>query len=446
MCILVSFQVMLEDECVRVWCERLGEGLRPLRTFKRFYNEVLTKDEVFAKLSPSALVEWQQKAKGRDAYRIKDLAQSWINSQPLRFKSKHTMLSHISSFFLHNHAPLPPDLGFHFTSDVPPVEGNLTVEDLKRILHNCNKMYRAVFLMMAQGLMGEAEVVYVSNNLWRKVLTHLTKNIGVFKLTLPGRKRNRNVTSFFTMLSTQGDWAHAMRAYVKSCPGSFLGALFRNERGKPLNAQNIRHYFHWRAVDAGIIEQFTPECDKCQSETVRVRKLYPPNQTTKKKRVRKVAYVCRNCGNVDWACGVDENFASVRYGVNPHEIRDLMRSRWRASGAKIVVAEFMMEHGEQVDPNEYDKMKYTPGYAETEYRKALPWLNILSEDPETVDRTTVEAELDGYRTQNEILSREVARLRHHVSELQKSIMSGEERKSIRELLELMRKKKVKVSL
>ena len=103
----------------------------------------------------------------------------------------------------------------------------------------------------------------------------------------------------------------------------------------------------------------------------------------------------------------------------------------------------MMEH--KIDPNEYDKMKYTPGYAEKEYRKALPWLNVLSQDPEKVDRTTVEAELESYRTQNEILSREVARLRQQVSELRLPI-SREDVETIEKLLEMVKQGKIKVSL
>ena len=419
--------------CVRVWRDRVGVSWGAcFRTFRRFYREVLMRDPVFAGLSPRELVEWQIKARGKDAYRVKDLAQQWINRQRLTVKTKQKCLSYISSFFLHNHAPLPRDPSFHFTSEVPPVEGRLDLEAFRRILHNCNKMYRAVFLMMAQGLMGEGELVYVSDNHWREVLTHLTKNDGIFKLTLPGRKRNRNVKNFFTMLSTKSDWATAMRDYMKSSPHQIHGALFRNVRGRPLTSQNIQYYFHWRAVEAGVIEQFTPPCSRCEGETVRARRRHHNG-------VLKVAYVCKECGNVDWACEMDENFASVRYGVNPHEIRDLMRSRWRASGAKIVVAEEMMEH--DIDPNEYDKMKYTPSYAEKEYRKALPWLNVLSQDPSKVDRSTVDAELERYRRESQVLRREVARLNQYVKTLEERREFSPEQQKFYEVLGTLFKKK-----
>lgn len=398
-----------DDECVRVWQGRLGvSGSAALRTFKGFYNEVLMKTEPFKGLEPSELVDWQVNARGRESYKVKSLAQQWINRQNLTVKTKGTRLSHISSFFLHNHAPLPADPSFHFTSDVPPVDGKLDVESFKRILHNSNKKYRAVFLLLAQGLMGEGELVYVSNNHRELVLDKLTKNAGVFKVSLPGRKRNRNVKSFYGLLSTKSDWARAMHDYLKSTPQVPRNALFLNKHGEPLTEKNIQYYFHWRAVEAGVIEQFTPECSRCRGSTVRVRRRHPS-------KIVKVGYKCKECENMDWACDLKLNLTNIRYGVNPHEIRDLMRSRWRASGAKTVVAEFLMGHN--LDSNEYDKMKYTPSDAIVEYRRALSWLNVVSCDPTKVDRGEIDGKLDASRTEVEVLSREVARLRDDMKRL-----------------------------
>ena len=397
---------LLSDKCIKVWKGRLGSSWeRAFLNFSRFFDEILSKDSFFAGKSPSDLVEWQINAVGRERSRILRLAQSWINGLSLRYGSKQVMLSHVRSMFMHNQASLPEDRSFRFQSDIPPVEGKLTFEAFRAILHNCNKLYRAVFLMMAQGLMGEGELIYVSNNHWHQVLDALTKNVGVFKLLLPGRKRNRNKKNFYTMLSTKSDFADAYREYMKSTSHKIFGALFRNERGKPLNHSNIQNYFHWRAVEAGVIKQFSPECDKCRGETVRILKSHPKLKGKDGKPLRKIAYKCKECRNTDWAYELKTKFNNVRYGVNPHEIRDLMRSRWRESGAKIVVAEFMMEHN--IDPNEYDKMKYTPVDAIAEYRKALPFLNVLSKDPNKVDRSTIDAELEGYRAESEVLRREL---------------------------------------
>lgn len=44
------------------------------------------------------------------------------------------------------------------------------------------------------------------------------------------------------------------------------------------------------------------------------------------------------------------NTPYVRYGKNPHELRDLFRTRWEKSGSNPVGAEFCMGH--TVDPLE----------------------------------------------------------------------------------------------
>lgn len=198
---------MQSDECVRVWRGRLGASWsRSWHTFKGFYDEALAENSEFVGLSPSELVEWQVRAVGRDRYKILLLAQDWLNRQPLRYNTKVTRLSSIRSFFMHNHAELPRDGSFQFKSDVPAVDGNLPYEDFKRILLNCNKMYRVVFLMMGNALLDEAGLLYVNEKYCDLILESLTKNAGIFKLSLPGRKRNRNIKDFYTMLSTRSDW------------------------------------------------------------------------------------------------------------------------------------------------------------------------------------------------------------------------------------------------
>ena len=68
----------------------------------------------------------------------------------------------------------------------------------------------------------------------------------------------------------------------------------------------------------------------------------------------------------------------VRCGFNCHEMRDLARSVWHQTGADRDVAEFMMGH--TVDPLRYDKIYVLdPRWVQVEYRKALPYLNLLTE-------------------------------------------------------------------
>jgi len=252
--------------------------------------------------------------------------------------------------------------------------------------------------------MGIGELVYVSTNLWREVFEGLTKNQVVIRLVLPGRKRTRNVRNFYTLLSGRGDWAEAYRDYMRSSPHPIQGSLFKNAGGHPLTKRNIERYFHWRAVHAGVVKQHTPTCGdpNCGSvSTVRVQR--------KREGIRKIGYLCKECGWLGWASELKVNYTNVRYGVNPHEIRDLMRSRWQVSGADPLVAEFMMGH--DVDLNHYNKfMAYEPQYCVQEYRKALPWLNVLSQDPEKVDRSEIDSKLEERDAEVEVLRREIASL------------------------------------
>lgn len=402
------------DECVRVWLGRLRckdrKARKVFRVFERFLCEGL--DGEFNGSSPSDLVRFQEGAVGRDRYRILRLAQVWVDGLGLRVSSKRLYMSRIRSFFVHNLVELPHDPSFSFGSDVPAVDGNLNLEFFRRILLNCNPMYKAVFLMMAQGIMGEGEVVYVSNNHAKHVLRSLSKG-GIFKVVLPGRKKTRNVKNFFTMLSCKGDWADAMRSYLKGLKRLPTDCLFRTQKGGCLTDFAIRQYFHNRALEAGVIKFKTPSCRVCGGETLRMRASNAiEGEYTPKKDRGKIVYVCKECGDIVWARDLENFGISNRYGVNPHEIRDLMRSRWHLSGADPLVAEFMMQHDEQVDPNHYNKFaKYEPSYPIMEYKKALGWLNVLSNDPNKVDRSEVQDQLEAHSVEVELLKKEMAHYR-----------------------------------
>lgn len=158
---------LLDDVCVQVWRGRGGSSWGfAFGVFKRFWNEVLSQDARFVGLSVNDVVEWQRNSVGHDQYYILGLAQKWISQQNLRHSSMRSYLSYVCGVFNHNQASLPIDKGFRFKSSVPAVEGDLSPEKFRAILNNCNKLYRAVFLMMAQSLMGCNELLYVNKNLW----------------------------------------------------------------------------------------------------------------------------------------------------------------------------------------------------------------------------------------------------------------------------------------
>ena len=385
--------IVEDDACIKVWLGRVECAVKALPYLKRFLSEGLRDDAVLFGLSFSELVDFQLRhmVDVKERFRILSCAQAWINGQRLALKTKRLRLSYIRSAFLHNHADLPRDLSFKFKSDVERVEGKLTVDVLRKVLLNCNPLYRPVFLMMFQAGLDESGLVYLSNHKWREILEHLTRNDGEFMVRLPGRKGGG---PFCTVLSTRSDWAKAHREYLRSTSGPIQGCLFRNERGTALTKRNIIYYFNAHAENCGAIKRVTPDCPECGGETVRVKRKHP------KLELRKIGYACKRCQNLQWACDLDDKRTYIRYGVNPHEMRDQFRTRWDSSGANPSVAEFMMGHIKRVDPNEYlNWMKYERSVPLREYRKALPWLNIISCDPSKVDRSSVDLELQGTKRQ-----------------------------------------------
>jgi hypothetical protein len=71
-----------------------------------------------------------------------------------------------------------------------------------------------------------------------------------------------------------------------------------------------------------------------------------------------------------------------RSGRNIHEIRDFFKTRFHLSHADLLVADFCMGH--DIDPLGYDKAMRDESYVRNEYRKAEPWLNFRSQDPQLI--------------------------------------------------------------
>lgn len=394
-----------DDACVKVWAGRRGlSGEDAVEVFERFLAEGLKNDSALSSLSPSELVDFQfsHMNNPKERFRILEAAQTWVNGLNVRRSSKKVWLSMIRSFFMHNRCDLPFDHSFHFSSDVPPVEGNLTVENLRRIVLNCDPRYRSMFLMMFQGLMDEKRFCYINVKYAGEILEHVTKNDGEFTLYLPGRKGG---APFHTILSTRGDWFKTFKEYMRVTDNDFSKALFLNDFGKPILSYNIAYYFREHAFKCGVVKRVTPQCDKCGFETVRVHRRV-------KTRVL-VIYRCKNCGNeLDASCLGFSRGTSIRYGVNPHEMRDLARTRIEEAGVKKSAVEYWLGHTKQVDPNEYlSYRKYGLKLLAQEYRKALPFLNILSEEPDKIERSQVEMKFEGQKAQIELIQGELAVLR-----------------------------------
>jgi len=285
-------------------------------------------DSPMSSFSPNELVVFQ--GEHRD-FQVLDVVQKYILSFEGTAHYKRFIYAALRSFFMHNRVSLPQDRGFNVRAEKPKNVGTLTVDEVRRVLDSCNECYRALFLCMFQSGMGIGELEYWSDHGCESLLRQFELDKNPIRVDLPGRKQGRNTRPFYTFIGR--DAIDALRVWLRKRPKE-AKAIFTNQFGGSITRYGIRYYWTRHLHRLGLIKKPDP-----------------------------------------WIPG-------HRYGKNPHEFRDLFRSRWQKSGRVPEAAEFFMGH--VIDPNEYNKAFMDENYARREYRRAEKWLNILSEDPEHV--------------------------------------------------------------
>ena len=383
--------------CVKKWRDKLKadttktnhvrilyhfiEYLEQLGGFK--WTDEQKKEHIYK--TPKELLDAQDELqnKGRkERYLLLDAIQRFINLKKERYKTKQLKYSAIKSFFLHNRSPLPKDATFSVTGDAPPTQGFLQLDDLKKIILSSNEAYQSVFLIMFQGALGGAEFEYFNENSWKQIKPQLEDpSAKIIRIDIPGRKHARFERPFYTFIGK--DAIASLRRYLKGREPIKNGeAIFISKNGVPINKDTIARYFQRHASKLGLIDFITPECPECHEETIK--KQVSTGTKFYKKHKRRTKYICIKCKlafptNEE----IQNSLRNARYGISPHEIRDLFRSCWETTPAKPSVAEFMMGH--VIDPNNYNKFFMTDySWVKKEYLTAMPWLNILSEDPRVI--------------------------------------------------------------
>jgi len=270
-------------------------------------------------LSPEQLLDLQRSAEDDDRFHVLDMLQDYVNRLDSTRNFKVAVYNTVRSFFLHNRCDLPRDR-FNIQNAKPPVVPRLRVDHVRRMVLAATIRDRSIILTAFEGFMGQREVEYVNHHCWPQIRDQRKQDI--IRVDLPGRKRNSS--PYYTFIG--GDALQALHEYI----GDTLKrkAVWMDKFNQPLT----RTAFYRTFFRLG----------------------------------KRVGYVPSKVGN-----------RGSRYGFNPHEMRDIARSLWHQSGADRDVAEFMMGH--TVDPLRYDKI-YTldPTWVQDEYRKALPYLNILT--------------------------------------------------------------------
>ena len=320
-----------------------------LRLFMVFVRENGGK---FADMTPDDLVKYQKKTRRSleeeaEFEIIDELVQPYIKSleDRLRDGTLESKIAVINSFFKLNRAELP-EWTIRKHAGVPKVVGNLPSRDIREICSNSKSVHSTIFLCMYMGGMDQALFEYWNIELgYKSIEDDIKKGRDIIIIRSPGRKKGVNIKPFYTLIG--GDAVDALRKYLendrKRTIDRFFGgdpekatAIFYNQKGSPITDHCLRDYWHRKLVQLGLIVLIKDDNGK------------------------------GNPGN--------------RYGKNLHELRDTFRSKATSYYLKeqipLSVFEFMMGH--QVDKNEYDKYCKDEVAVRIQYRKAIPYLNIMT--------------------------------------------------------------------
>ncbi len=322
----------VKDESVIRWLGRLRPSTaRGYQSrFYAFMRWIKEGGGRFSDMTPDELVEYQKTCDDDSRYDILDAIQTYVSSLKLRHKSLKTTYAILRSFFLHNRCELPRDLSYRVNSDVEPVTGDLSINQIRDIVMSSNEVYRAVFLSMFQGSLDLSAFEHWNLNGWEQLRNDLQKKPNMIRIDIPGRKGMRNAKPFYSLIG--GDAIDAIVNYLPNRPAGGT-AIFYTKDGKPVSKNSVKFYWLRHLDKIGIIDR-----------------------------------------------SANTEGKSKRYGKNLHEIRDVFRSQWEKSPAKGSVAEFMMGHLRQIDPNEYNKAFRDEEWVRDVYEDALPMLQIMSSD------------------------------------------------------------------
>ena len=368
---------------VRQWLARLAPATQrvALSNFKSWLSWVRENGGEFKGMSPDDLVRFHQEAGNGSKYVIIDrLVQPYLSACDVRYHTKRQRLIHIKSFFSHNRAELPRDPNMRIRSDRPPVQGTLTVDEIKLVILACKPAYQAAFLCMWQGAMDQEMFMYWNEHGYDDLIRQLVeverlpRDEQMIRIQLPGRKSSRNREGYYTFIAA--DAVDAIRNWLPDRP-THAKAIFTDQRKTPLGKSNLRHLWNYHVKRLGLV---------------------PPSLKQK----------------------------GARTGKGLHEMRDVWRSLWSKSPASSTVGEYLMGH--TIDNLQYDKSFRDVEHYRREYLKAAPWLNIMSSG--RAFRQVSEDEVDRLRRELEEARRgqgdEVQRLQAELEQRSKQLDSVEQ--------------------
>jgi site-specific recombinase XerD len=352
----------LEYKTVNRWLNRQSESARHTNEFiiRDFFKFVEDSGGKWGSLNPDDFILYQAKMNSEPngkRFQILDLAQDYIDSKKLRYNSKVRYYTAIRSFFAHNRAELPPDKTYTIDSDVEPVEGTLTVEEVRHMILSSKPVYQAIISSMLVAGMDQEMLVHWNLTGWPSLKKAIEEDADIVRIDLPGRKKRKNKVPYYAFIG--GDALELVKKYANKFRSEVdkerktTTAIFLDQHKNPLTKVALAYYWRRHAIKIGLWEP------------------------------------------------VKDGPKSTRHGKGLHEMRDVFRALWERSPASTTAGEFFMGH--TVDKLGYNKIMKDEKWARREYEKALPYLNILSED----------------KAYGKVDENEIERLNNRINELEK---------------------------
>jgi hypothetical protein len=366
---LSPFEAAMKETCVLSWLGEVNSESRPsYKTKLGKWLIWLWKKPEWAGKMPSALLNFQENAVGRDRMTLPKLIIEYVQERGGTYKSMSSYASGPRSFFLHSTVDMPM---VHWVPrpTKEPVKGHLVFEQVRNIILHADPRNTAIFLTMLQGLMDLERFKRFNLKYAMPLAKHLREESldEPFRIDFPyGRKTNPR--PFYTFI--YHDALVAWKNYLdqeRGWPENDKEALALTDDGTPPDKPAIRAAF--RTIAERL--HYRPETPKGQMS-----------------------------------------------GVAPHEaFRDVVRSHLRlakAEGFDLTCAEFWMGHS--IDSLNYEKFTdLEPEYMMKNVRLAAPYLNIITNEPRNNEKehaaiTILQATVEG-------LSASVMRLEQNATRL-----------------------------
>jgi len=343
---------LVDKSAVDVWAESKADPEHAKRIILRFCRS--------CSKSPEELLEMQRKAaSSRDEKKrlqVLDLVESYVRSLVGLKSSKKTILSWIRSFFAYHRRSLPEDKLFlrSLKSDRERVSGRLTPEILRNMLISLSgdPRKRSMILTQLQSFSGVRELMLINKHYGHYIGEQIKKGVHPIELEMKwGRKQNEK------------PW----RTYLGKDAIEALKEYFEKDRGYPKLGEPV-----WYGENPSFKDQVLGDAGYSQIFARLLARLgYRPPVGTRTYKVGSM---------------------TVRYGLGPHEVRDVaisLSQKAVSQGFNPESADYFAGH--TVDPLGYRKLHdIDPEYRSQQYLIVEPFLNLHSSRPEIREMTRLD--------------------------------------------------------